>query len=130
MSPCWLDVGTQLGEIDPELRGARLVEAVGGDGEALKLALRLAGPGGVVSSLGVPTAERLDYPWLPAFSRGITLRSALANVPRWIGEVLALQKAGRLKGSFVFSHRLPLEEAPEGYRLFHERKATKVALVP
>lgn len=107
-----------------------VVEAVGGDGEALKLALRLAGPGGVVSSLGVPTAERLDYPWLPAFSRGITLRSALANVPRWIGEVLALQKAGRLKGSFVFSHRLPLEEAPEGYRLFHERKATKVALVP
>lgn len=84
----------------------------------------------MVSSLGVPTAERLDYPWLPAFSRGITLRSALANVPRWIGEVLALQKAGRLKGSFVFSHRLPLEEAPEGYRLFHERKATKVALVP
>lgn len=89
-----------------------VVEAVGGDGEALKLALRLAGPGGVVSSLGVPTAERLDYPWLPAFSRGITLRSALANVPRWIGEVLALQKAGRLKGSFVFSHRLPLEGGP------------------
>lgn len=90
-----------------------VVEAVGGDGEALKLALRLAGPGGVVSSLGVPTAERLDYPWLPAFSRGITLRSALANVPRWIGEVLALQKAGRLKGSFVFSHRLPWRRPPK-----------------
>lgn len=113
----------QVYAIDPE--EARLEKT-----KALKLALRLAGPGGVVSSLGVPTAERLDYPWLPAFSRGITLRSALANVPRWIGEVLALQKAGRLKGSFVFSHRLPLEEAPEGYRLFHERKATKVALVP
>ncbi|AEV15476.1 MAG: alcohol dehydrogenase family protein [Thermus sp.] len=111
--------------------GAELVvEAVGGDGEALKLALRLAGPGGVVSSLGVPTAERLDYPWLPAFSRGITLRSALANIPRWIGEVLALQRVGRLRGSFVFSHRLPLGEAAEGYRLFHERRATKVALVP
>ncbi|WP_038058368.1 alcohol dehydrogenase family protein [Thermus amyloliquefaciens] len=111
--------------------GAELVvEAVGGDGEALKLALRLAGPGGTVSSLGVPTAERLDYPWLSAFSRGITLKSSLANIPRWIGEVLALQRAGRLKGSFVFSHRLPLEEAPEGYRLFHERQATKVALVP
>ncbi len=107
-----------------------VVEAVGGEGEALKLALRLAGPGGVVSSLGVPTAEKVDYPWLPVFSRGITLRSALANVPRWIAEVLALQRVGRLKGSFVFSHRLPLEEAPEGYRLFHERQATKVALVP
>ncbi|TFU27792.1 alcohol dehydrogenase family protein [Thermus tengchongensis] len=111
--------------------GAELVvEAVGGEGEALALALRLAGPGGVVSSLGVPTAERLDYPWLSAFSRGITFRSALANIPRWIGEVLALQRAGRLRGSFVFSHRLPLEEAPEGYRLFHERQASKVALVP
>lgn len=107
-----------------------VVEAVGGDGEALKQALRLAGPGGMVSSLGVPTLEKLDYPWLAAFSRGITLRSALANIPRWIEEVLALQRAGRLKGSFVFSHRLPLQEAPEGYRLFHERQATKVALVP
>ncbi|MDM7323685.1 MAG: alcohol dehydrogenase family protein [Thermus sp.] len=107
-----------------------VVEAVGGDGEALGLALRLAGPGGMVSSLGVPTAEKLDYPWLSAFSRGITLRSALANIPRWIEEVLALQRAGRLKGSFVFSHRLPLLKASEGYRLFHERQATKVALVP
>lgn len=88
------------------------------------------GPRGVVSSLGVPTAERLDYPWLAAFSRGITLRSALANIPRYITEVLALQKVGRLKGRFVFSHRLPLKEAAEGYRLFHERQATKVALVP
>ncbi|RTH18938.1 dehydrogenase [Thermus scotoductus] len=107
-----------------------VVEAVGGDVEALKLALRLAGPGGIVSSLGVPTAEKLEYPWLAAFSRGITLKSTLANIPRWIEEVLALQRAGRLKGSWVFSHRLPLEEAPEGYRLFHERQATKVALVP
>jgi 2-desacetyl-2-hydroxyethyl bacteriochlorophyllide A dehydrogenase len=107
-----------------------VVEAVGGEGEALKTALKLAAPGGVVSSLGVPTAERLDYPWLPAFSRGITLRSALANIPRYIAEVLALQRVGRLKGRFVFSHRLPLAEAAEGYRLFHERKATKVALVP
>ncbi|MEZ0347384.1 MAG: alcohol dehydrogenase family protein [Thermus sp.] len=107
-----------------------VVEAVGGDGEALRLAFRLVGPGGVVSSLGVPTAEKVDYPWLSAFSRGITFRSALANIPRYIGEVLALQKTGRLKGRFVFSHRLPLEEAAEGYRLFHERRATKVALVP
>ncbi|WP_243030843.1 alcohol dehydrogenase family protein [Thermus altitudinis] len=107
-----------------------VVEAVGGDGEALKLALRLAGPGGIVSSLGVPTEEKLEYPWLSAFSRGLTLKSALANIPRWIEEVLALQRAGRLRGSFVFSHRLSLEEAPEGYRLFHERQATKVALVP
>jgi alcohol dehydrogenase len=111
--------------------GAELVvEAVGGDGEALKTALKLAAPGGVVSSLGVPTAERLDYPWLAAFSRGITLRSALANIPRFITEVLALQRVGRLRGSFVFSHRLPLGEAATGYRLFHERQATKVALVP
>ncbi len=107
-----------------------VVEAVGGDGEALKLAFRLAAPGGVVSSLGVPTVERWEYPWLSAFSRGLSFKSSLANIPRWIGEVLALQKAGRLRGSFVFSHRLPLAEAPEGYRLFHQKKATKVALLP
>ena len=104
-----------------------VVEAVGGEGEALALAFRLAAPGGTVSSLGVPTAERLTYPWLPAFSKGIAFRSGLANVPRWIREVLALQKAGRLQGRFIFSHRLGLEEASLGYALFDRKEATKVA---
>ncbi|KIX84621.1 MDR/zinc-dependent alcohol dehydrogenase-like family protein [Thermus filiformis] len=98
-----------------------------GEGEAL--AFRLAAPGGTVSSLGVPTAERFTYPWLPAFSKGIAFRSSLANVPRWIREVLALQKSGRLQGRFVFSHRLGLEEAPLGYALFDRKEATKVALL-
>ncbi|MDT7908416.1 MAG: dehydrogenase, partial [Thermus sp.] len=87
-------------------------------------------PGKVQEVDHFPSLPGGDYPWLPAFSRGITLRSALANIPRYIAEVLALQRVGRLKGRFVFSHRLPLAEAAEGYRLFHERKATKVALVP
>jgi alcohol dehydrogenase len=130
MNPKAQDPIAQVRRATEGLGAELVVEAVGGDGEALKTALKLAAPGGVVSSLGVPTAEKLDYPWLAAFSRGLTLRSALANVPRYIGEVLALQRVGRLKGSFVFSHRLPLSEAPEGYRLFHERQATKVALVP
>ncbi len=106
-----------------------VVEAVGGEGEALGLAFRLAAPGGSVLSLGVPTAERFTYPWLAAFSKGIAFRSSLANVPRWIREVLALQKAGRLQGRFVFSHRLGLEEAPLGYALFDRKEATKVALL-
>jgi hypothetical protein len=87
-------------------------------------------PGKVQEVDHFPSLPGGDYPWLPAFSRGITLRSALANIPRYIAEVLALQRVGRLKGRFVFSHRLPLAEAAEGYRLFHERKAAKVALVP
>ena len=45
----------------------------------------------------------------------------------WPKEALARLQAAR---EAHLREGLPLEEAPEGYRLFHERKATKVALVP
>ena len=61
--------------------------------------------------------ERLVGP-LPRDPRGGRL---------WPKEALARLRAAR---EAHLREGLPLEEAPEGYRLFHERKATKVALVP
>ncbi|HEU4743527.1 MAG TPA: alcohol dehydrogenase catalytic domain-containing protein [Meiothermus sp.] len=107
-----------------------VVEAVGGEGKALETAFKLAGPGGVVASLGVPTVETFTYPWLEAFTRGVRFHGSLANVPRWMDEVLALQQAGRISGSWIFSHRLTLDEAPHGYEMFDKRGAVKVALTP
>jgi threonine dehydrogenase-like Zn-dependent dehydrogenase len=38
--------------------------------------------------------------------------------------------AGRIDPSPVISHRMPLEDAAEGYALFDRRQATKVVLLP
>jgi len=39
---------------------------------------------------------------------------------------------GKIDTTFLISHRLPLEDAPEGYRLFkeHQNETTKVVLKP
>lgn len=108
-------------------QGAPLViEAVGGEGQALDSAFELVAPGGHITALGVPTAYQFDYPWLQAFTQGVTFTATLANVPRWIDEVLALQRAGRLEASWMISHRMALEDGPDAYALFDEHDALKV----
>lgn len=111
--------------------GAELVvEAVGGEGNGLATALRLVAPGGDVVSLGVPTAREVPIPLLKMFSRGFSLTSTMANVPRWIGEVLEFQAAGRLETDWLVTHRMSLEKAPEAYRLFDAHEALKIVLTP
>lgn len=103
-----------------------VVEAVGGQGQALDSCFELVAPGGTITALGVPTAYDFQFPWLSSFTQDITFRPTLANVPKWIDEILALQAAGRLEASWLTSHRMSLDEAAEAYRLFDEHEALKV----
>lgn len=132
-------VGLDPGQTDPitrvmeatEDQGADLVvEAVGGQGQALDTVFSLVGPGGHVSALGVPTAYEFEYPWLEGFTKGTSFQATLANVPRWIDEVLELQAAGRLETSWMVSHHMGLDEAVEAYDLFDRREALKIILEP
>lgn len=63
-----------------------------------------------------------------SLTKDITFRIGLANIHRDIDTTLALVRSGRIDPTVVISHRLPLEQAPEGYRLFDQRKANKVIL--
>jgi len=74
----------------------------------------------------VPIAYQFDYPWLQAFTQDVTFRATLANVPRWIDEVLALQAAGWIETEWLVSHRTGLDEAPRAYELFDGQDALKV----
>jgi threonine dehydrogenase-like Zn-dependent dehydrogenase len=39
-------------------------------------------------------------------------------------------RSGRIDPMPLISHRLPLEDAVEGYQIFDRREATKVVLLP
>lgn len=106
-----------------------VVEAVGGP-ETLELAFDLVRGGGRISAVGITAEETFAYPLMSALVRDLEFRMGLANVHRDIDDVLALLAEGRLDPFPVVSHRLPLEEAAEAYRLFAEREATKVLLRP
>jgi threonine dehydrogenase-like Zn-dependent dehydrogenase len=64
------------------------------------------------------------------FEKGLSMASGQANVKRYNRELRDLIHAGRAKPSFIVSHRLPLEKAPEAYEHFDARENgwTKVIL--
>jgi threonine dehydrogenase-like Zn-dependent dehydrogenase len=62
--------------------------------------------------------------------RDITSRAGWANVHAYVRPLLDQVAAGRLRPERIISHRMPLGEAVEAYRIFDKREATKVVLLP
>ena len=104
-----------------------VVEAAGSPG-ALDAALRLARGRGTVSVVGAHFEP--DWPLDNAlmFERELTLRFSIGDAAGHQARLLGMISSGRLDPTRVVSHRLPLEEAAEAYRLFDAREAVKVVL--
>jgi alcohol dehydrogenase len=103
-----------------------VVEAVGVQ-SSLDLALATVRDGGTVAFVGVPAGmESLSFRRL--FSGNVALRGALAPVRAYLPELMSALAAGAIDPSPVFTHRLALPQAPEGYRAMDEREAIKVCL--
>jgi threonine dehydrogenase-like Zn-dependent dehydrogenase len=53
-------------------------------------------------------------------------------VQRYLGPLLQLIEEGKIDPSFIVTHTMPLEQAPEGYRIFQEKedRCIKVVLKP
>ena len=106
-----------------------VIEAAGSPG-AIDASLRLARGRGVVSVVGAHFEP--DYPLNNAlmFERELTLRFSIGD-PTADGDLLLGKLAsGELDPTPVVTHRLPLADAAEAYRLFDSREATKVVLTP
>jgi threonine dehydrogenase-like Zn-dependent dehydrogenase len=64
------------------------------------------------------------------FERELTLRFSIGDPTADAGPLLDRMAAGNLDPTPVVTHRMPLAEAAEAYRLFDSREATKVVLHP
>jgi glutathione-independent formaldehyde dehydrogenase len=66
------------------------------------------------------------------FEKGLRMGTGQTNVKRYIDNLRDLIIEGRARPSFVVSHELPLEQAPEAYEKFDKRVEgyTKVILHP
>jgi threonine dehydrogenase-like Zn-dependent dehydrogenase len=113
-------------------RGAdSVIEAVGG-ADTVTLALDLVAVGGVVSVVGAIIMPDFPFPMGTAFMKDITFRIGLVNVPRFIGTLIPLIRAGKLDPTALITHRLPLSDGRRAYELFGGRLdgCVKVALTP
>jgi alcohol dehydrogenase len=127
--------------VDPERAADAVAEATGGLGAdvvieaagsagGLDASLRLARGRGVVSVVGAHFEP--DYPLDNAlmFERELTLRFSIGDPTADGALLLGKLASGELDPSAVITHRLPLADAAEAYRLFDSREATKVVLTP
>lgn len=111
-------------------RGADLVVDAVGHPSALATAVHLPRSGGTLSIPGVYNEESLDLPFGDLWMKGVTISGGAANITKYMDETIALIAQGKLKPSAMISHRMPITEAPEAYRLFHSREAMKIVLDP
>jgi alcohol dehydrogenase len=110
--------------------GADVVIEAAGVPAALDSSLRLARGRGTVSVVGAHFEP--DYPLDNAlmFERELTLRFSIGDPTADAGRLLDLVADGTLDPAQVITHRMPLADAGEAYRLFDGREATKVVLEP
>ena len=67
-----------------------------------------------------------------AFDKGLTFRMGQTHVQRYLPELLGYIETGALTPETIITHRLSLEQAAEGYRIFDkkEQECRKVILTP
>ncbi|WP_181444982.1 serine hydrolase [Micromonospora endophytica] len=81
--------------------------------------------GGTVSISGVYGGEVDPLPLMEMFDRGIQLRMGQCHVRRWTDEIVPLlTDEDPLGVSDLRTHRLPLEQAPQAYEMFHPSRVT------
>ncbi|MCY1054765.1 zinc-dependent alcohol dehydrogenase [Nannocystis sp. SCPEA4] len=87
---------------------------------------------GTVSIPGVYVGAVDKLPMGPAMNKGLTFRMGQTPVQRYMQPLLEKIEAGIIDPSFVITHRLPLEQAPEAYQTFRDKQdgCIKVVLHP
>ncbi|MBL8896215.1 MAG: glutathione-independent formaldehyde dehydrogenase [Planctomycetes bacterium] len=75
---------------------------------------------------------QIAFDWGQFWFKGLSLGTGQANVKAYNRQLRELIHLGKAKPSFIVSHELPLEAAPEAYARFNERRDgwTKVILKP
>ncbi len=99
---------------------------------ALREALMACRNGGVVSIPGVYGGFLDKMPIGSFMNRSLTLKTGQTHVQRYLKPLLDRVQAGEIDPSVIITHRMPLEQAPDAYRMFRDKQdeCVKVVLKP
>jgi threonine dehydrogenase-like Zn-dependent dehydrogenase len=98
----------------------------------LRQVLECCRKGGTVSIPGAYGGIADKIPVGALMNKGLTIKTGQTHVHRYIPTLLDHIRQGRIDPSFVVTHRLPLSEAPYGYKIFREKQdgCIKIVLDP
>jgi threonine dehydrogenase-like Zn-dependent dehydrogenase len=99
---------------------------------ALREAIMACRNGGVVSVIGVYGGFMDKFPAGSFMNRSLTIRTGQCHVQRYMRPLLERIEKGEIDPSFVITHRMRLDDAPEGYAMFREKQddCIKIVLKP
>ena len=89
---------------------------------ALREAIMSCANGGTVSVIGVYTGLIDKFPMNSVMNRSLTIRTGQCHVHRYMKPLLERIQKGEIDPTFVITHRMRLDEAAEGYRIFNDKK--------
>jgi len=99
---------------------------------ALREAIMACRNGGIVSVAGVYGGLVDKLPMGSVMNRSLTIRTGQTHVQRYLKPLLQRIENGDIDPSFVVTHRLPLDQAPDAYEMFLNKthECIKVVLKP
>ncbi|RMF61282.1 MAG: alcohol dehydrogenase [Calditrichaeota bacterium] len=108
-----------------------VLEAVGSP-EAGQTAFELVRPGGVIATVGVHTEARMAFTPTQAYDKNLTYRTGRCPARSYMNRLLPLLQMGKYDLAAIISHRLPLAQGVEAYRIFDQKSkdCIKVVLNP
>jgi threonine dehydrogenase-like Zn-dependent dehydrogenase len=99
---------------------------------ALRQAIMCCRKGGTLSIPGVYIGFPDKIPFGALMNKGLTVKTGQTHAQRYLAPLLKLIEDGQIDPSFVVTHVKPLEEGPEMYKTFRDKKdgCIKVVLKP
>ncbi|MBZ5759520.1 MULTISPECIES: zinc-dependent alcohol dehydrogenase [Rhizobium] len=99
---------------------------------ALQQAIMACRPGGTVSLPGVFVGAAVPVALGAAFGKALTFKMGQTHVQRHLEPLMKRILEGEIDPSFIITHRIGLEDGPEAYKTFRDKKdgCVKVVIHP
>ena len=110
-------------------KAKQTLRAETGRPHALRQAIMACGKGGTVVVPGVFGGLIDKVPMGAAFNKGLTFKMGQTHVQAYLKPLMEMIEAGEVDPSFVITHRLNLEDGPQAYEIFKEKRDNCIKVV-
>lgn len=122
-----------LGSIDSVVDSMKSAVMLGSDhGHVLRQTIMCCRKGGSISVPGGYAGFPDKIPFGAFMNKGLTMKSGQTHMQRYMKPLLKKIEEGAIDPSYIITHRISLDEAPEAYKSFRDKKdgCIKVVIKP
>lgn len=125
------DVKEQIWEATGGRRADAVMEVVG-SADALRLAIELIRPGGILSSVGVHSAAHFSFSPSVAYDKNLVYKTGRCPARYYAEKLLREEIIQRYSIEKIITHRFPLSEGAKAYEVFDKKTdhCLKAVLTP